>query len=97
MLLGPLLNLSTAQMLFLTDCVGQTTPRGLEHNSTNNDSNVTYNSNPVKRWPESGTDPAKAPKISPELQQIIDHWDSLPEHIKAAIKALVQTHIKGDK
>ena len=33
------------------------------------------------------------PEICPELQQIIDHRDSLPEHIKAAIKALIQTHI----
>ena len=73
------------------------TPRGDEHNSVTNASNITYNSTPVKRWPESGTDSAKTPKISPELQQIIDHWDSLPAHIKAAIKALVQTHSEGTK
>ena len=69
-------------------------PRGDEHNSVSNDSNKTYNSDPVKKWPESGTDSAKTPKISPELQQIIDYWDSLPEHIKAAVKALVNTSIK---
>ena len=63
-------------------------PRGGEHNSLNNDSKVTYNSDPVKGWPESGTDSAKTPKISPELQQIIDHWGSLPEHIKQTIKTL---------
>jgi hypothetical protein len=67
-------------------------PRGVEHNFTNNDSNITYNPDPVKRWPESGTDSAKTPKISPELEQIITAWPELPEDIKQAIKALVQTH-----
>ncbi len=54
----------------LSNFVAQNTPRGIEHNSTNNDSNITYNSNPVKRWPESGTDSAKTPKIRPESQQV---------------------------
>ena len=27
-----------------------------------------------------------------DLQEIIKRWDGLPEHIKAAIKALMQTH-----
>jgi hypothetical protein len=33
-------------------------------------------------------DPVQNTIFCPELQQVIDHWDSLPEHIKAAIKAL---------
>ena len=31
-----------------------------------------------------------------ELAEIIDVWAELPVHIKAAIKALVQTNIQGD-
>lgn len=33
----------------------------------------------------------------PDLAEIVVVWLGLPEHIKAAIKALVQTHIKGIK
>ena len=29
-------------------------------------------------------------KLPKDLQQVIDRWPELPEHIKAAIKALVQ-------
>ena len=112
-------------------------PRGDEHNSTNNASNITYNSNPVKRWPESGTDPAKAPKIRPELQQVTDSkneqsvtdsthnhhnslhqkcaicmnqnqadssfveieaaWPGLPEHIKAAVRALIRASMEAPR
>ena len=33
-------------------------------------------------------------ETDPELKQIITALPKLPEHIKAAIKALIQTHIK---
>ena len=127
---------STVQMLNCSIfCLRQKIPpRGGEHNSANNDSKITYNSTPVKRWPESGTDSAKTPKISPELQQVTDSkneqsvtdsthnhnnslhqkcaicvhqnqtdssfveivavWPELPEHIKAAIKALVSSYLR---
>jgi hypothetical protein len=42
-------------------------------------------------------DPVHHSAFCPELQQIIDHWDSLSEHIKAAIKALIQSHNKEIK
>ena len=38
-------------------------------------------------------DPVHNTVFCSELQQLIDHWDSFPRHIKAAIKALIQTHI----
>ncbi len=69
--------------------IASTTPRGAELKSVNNDSNITCNSNPVKRWPKSGTDSAKTHKISPELEGIIKVWSELPEHVKKTIWTLV--------
>ena len=40
---------------------------------------------------------AKVLTASPDLAHIAEAWPSLPEYIKAAIKALVHTHIKGDQ
>jgi hypothetical protein len=39
----------------------------------------------------------KGQKLPADLAEIVVVWPELPEHIKAAIKALVQTHSKGTK
>ena len=36
-------------------------------------------------------------ELPPDLAEIVTIWPELPEHIKVAIKALVQTFIQGDK
>jgi hypothetical protein len=39
----------------------------------------------------------QADSMPPDLAEIAQVWLELPEHIKAAIKALVQTHSKKAK
>jgi hypothetical protein len=36
-------------------------------------------------------------KLPPDLKEIVTIWSELPEHIKAAIKALVETYTKTKK
>jgi len=35
-------------------------------------------------------------KLPADLAEIVTVWPELPGHIKAAIKALIQTHTKGE-
>ncbi len=65
-------------------------PRGDEHNSVNNDSKITCESETVKRWPESGPKSANLIKIAPELQQIITAWPKLSEQNRKAILDIVK-------
>ncbi len=43
---------------------------------------------------ESGAFPAKTSKIDSVLENVINVWPELPEYIKEAIRALVQTYHK---
>jgi hypothetical protein len=47
---------------------------------------------PTKDGAKSGAHNAPKPIKDPELVKIVESWPRLPEHIKAAIKALVKTN-----
>ena len=69
---------------------GNNTPRGDERNSLKGEDNISYESGTVKRWPESGPDSAKTPKISPELEQVITAWPELSEKVKTKILEIIE-------
>jgi hypothetical protein len=55
----------------------------------NNELQQVNNDLPAKNCPKDN--------ICPNLKQVISAWPNLPQHIKTAIKALVQTHNKEQK
>ena len=54
---------------------------------------------PISRGSGAKSDARNAPKYikDPDLAEIVAVWPELPEHIKAAIKALVQSHKAENK
>ena len=52
-----------------------------------------------KQNPKTAENQAKidTSELSPDLAEIVAVWPELSGHIKAAIKALVQTFVQGDK
>ena len=71
-------------------------PRGFEPLNNNSkavdNKTLIENSNPVL-----STSLDNLLQIYPDLAQVVKVWSELPEHTKTAIKALVQTHIRGKK
>ena len=68
-------------------------PVGFEHPP------LTLSKTPISASGGAKSDAHDAPNSiqDPELATIVEHWPELPEHIKAAIKALVQIHNTEEK
>lgn len=64
---------------------------GLEH------SPLAASESPISKGGGAKSDARNAPDAvqDPDLAKIVEAWPDLPEHIKAAIKTLVQTCDKG--
>ena len=65
---------------------------GLEHPP------LTASKTPISTSSSAESDARRAPEAPKDhnLDIVVKAWPELSEHIKAAIKALIQTHTKGD-
>jgi hypothetical protein len=74
----------------------QIAPRGFE--PLNNNSKATVNKRLTKNInPVLATSLDKTLQKYPDLAQLVKAWPELPEHTKASIKTLIQTHSKEAK
>jgi hypothetical protein len=60
---------------------------------------LTLSETPILETPgaTSGAPDAPNTPLDPDLAQIVDCWPTLPEHIKAAMKALIDAHQASGK
>ena len=76
----------------------QETPQPLENKDVNSMPHSTPAQEAVHNPVHVGSFSEDVPsQIPPGLKQIITVWPALPEHIKQAISALANTHIKEPK
>ena len=61
--------------------------------------NLTLSKTAISKGSGAKSGAPNAPKApqDPDFAKIVEVWPNLPDHIKAAIKALIQTHITENK
>jgi hypothetical protein len=64
---------------------------GLEHPPVEQSKTSISASGSAKSDAHDAPNTPQTPK-DPDLTMVVEHWPNLPEHIKAAIKALIQTN-----
>jgi hypothetical protein len=69
---------------------------GLEHPPLEQSKTQISTSGGAKSGAPNASDTPQPPQ-DPDLTLVVERWPNLPEHIKAAIKALIQTNRKEEK
>jgi hypothetical protein len=73
--------------------VNEVPPRGIELPGVK-PQKLTKSSNPEESDAKSGAHDAPKVPTDPDFDMVVKAWPELPEHIKAAIKTLIQTQNK---